>query len=107
MNCKMSVVIVGGDHLGCIPKELDRIGISKIQHLNGRSGQKIRGKMPDKADFIILLYDFVNHNLAYKIKKLASNKGIPIIYAKRSWPSIYLSIHDHRQELKKAGLNLS
>lgn len=66
----MSVVIVGGDHLGCIPKELDRIGISKIQHLNGRSGQKIRGKMPDKADFIILLYDFVNHNLAYKIKKL-------------------------------------
>ena len=62
--------------------------------------------MPDKADFIILLYDFVNHNLAYKIKKIAGNKGIPIIYAKRSWSSIYLSIQDHRQELKKAGLNL-
>lgn len=107
MNCKMSVVIVGGDHLGCIPKELDRIGVSKIQHLNGRSGQKIRGKMPDKADFIILLYDFVNHNLAYKIKKFATNKGIPIIYAKRSCPSIYLSIQYHRQELKKTGLNLS
>ncbi|MBI5795461.1 MAG: DUF2325 domain-containing protein [Planctomycetes bacterium] len=102
----MSVIIVGADHLGCIPKELDRIGISKIQHLNGRSGQKIRGKMPDNADFIILLYDFVNHNLAYKIKKIAGNKGIPIIYAKRSWPSIYFSILERRQELKKVGLNL-
>ena len=102
----MSVIIVGADHLGCIPKELDRIGISKIQHLNGRGGQKIRGKMSDKTDFIILLYDFVNHNLAYKLKKFAGNKGIPIIYAKRSWPSIYLSIQEHRQELKKAGLNL-
>src|SRR3989339_1985969 len=105
MNCKMSVIIVGADHLGCIPKELDRIGISKIQHLNGRGGQKIRGKMPDKADFIILLSDFVNHNLAYKIKKIATNKGIPIIYAKRSWSSIYLSMKENQQQLKKTGLH--
>ncbi len=99
----MSVIIVGGDHLGCIPKELDRLGISKIQHLNGRSGQKIRGRIPDKIDFIILLYDFVNHNLAYKIKKLANNRDIPIIYAKRSWPSIYTGIQEQRQQLRKAG----
>ncbi len=99
----MSVIIVGGDHLGCIPKELDRLGISKIQHLNGRGGQKIRGRIPDKIDFIILLYDFVNHNLAYKIKRLANNRDIPIIYAKRSWPSIYTGIQEQQQQLRKAG----
>lgn len=105
MHYKKSVIIVGGDHLGGIPKELDRIGISKIQHLTGRSGQKIRGRIPDNVDFIILLYDFVNHNLAYKMKKIASSRGIPIIYAKRSWSSVYHSIQYHSQELKKAGLN--
>ncbi|TVL99347.1 MAG: dihydroorotate dehydrogenase [Candidatus Brocadia sp. WS118] len=92
----MSVIIVGGDHLGSIPKELDKIGITEIQHLTGRTGQKMRGKIPEKVDFIILLYDFVNHNLAYKVKKLAINRNIPIIYAKRSWSSIYQKIKDSR-----------
>lgn len=90
----MSVLIVGGDHLGSIPRELDKIGVTDIQHLTGRTGQKMRGNIPEKADLIILLYDFVNHNLAYKIKKLAGNRGIPIIYAKRSWSSIYQKIKD-------------
>lgn len=94
MRCKMSVIIVGGDHLGSIPRELDKMGVTDIQHLTGRNGQKIRGRIPEKADFIILLYDFVNHNLAYKIKKLAGNRGIPIIYAKRSWSSIYQKMKD-------------
>ncbi|MCE7910623.1 MAG: dihydroorotate dehydrogenase [Candidatus Brocadia sp.] len=92
----MSVIIVGGDHLGSIPRELDKIGITEIQHLTGRGGQKMRGKIPENVDFIILLYDFVNHNLAYKVKRLAVNRKIPIIYAKRSWSSIYQKIKDSR-----------
>jgi hypothetical protein len=85
----MSVVIVGGDHLGSIPKELDKIGVTDIEHVTGRTGQKMRGKIPEKADLIILLCDFVNHNLA-------GTRGIPIIYAKRSWSSIYQKIKDSR-----------
>jgi hypothetical protein len=88
----MTVTIVGGDHLGGITKGLDKIGVTYIHHLAGRSGQKIRNKIPENTDFIILLYDFVNHNLACKIKKFAGNKGIPIVYAKRSWSSIYQKI---------------
>lgn len=80
--------------MGSIPKELDKIGVTDIQHLTGRTGQKMRGKIQEKADLIILLYDFVNHNLAYKIKKFAGSRGIPIIYAKRSWSSIYQKIKD-------------
>ena len=96
MKYKISVIIVGGDHLGSIPRELDKIGVTEIQHLTGRSGQKMRDKIPENVDFIILLYDFVNHNLAYKIKKLAVNRKIPIVYAKRSWSSIYQKIKDSR-----------
>lgn len=102
----MSVLIVGGDHLGSIPKELDKIGVTDIRHVTGRSGQKIRDGIPESMDFIIVLYDFVNHNLAHKIKNHAENKRIPVVYAKRSWSSIYQKMKDCQQELRKVGLQL-
>ncbi|MCF6157464.1 MAG: DUF2325 domain-containing protein [wastewater metagenome] len=100
----MFVLIVGGDRLGCIPKELDKLGIKQIQHISGRGGQKIRRTTLGKKVFIILLYDFVNHNLANKMKRFAHNQGIPIVYARRSWTSIYKNIIENRQQLSKAGL---
>lgn len=103
----MSALIVGGDHLGSIPKELDKIGVDEIKHLTGRSGQKIRDGIPETMDFIILLYDFVNHNLAHKIKSFAENRGIPVVYAKRSWSSIYQKIKERQQQFKKAGLEFT
>ncbi|HHT9160211.1 MAG: dihydroorotate dehydrogenase [Planctomycetes bacterium RIFCSPLOWO2_12_FULL_39_13] len=102
----MSALIVGGDHLGSIPKELDKIGVNEVRHLTGRSGQKIRDGIPETMDFIIVLYDFVNHNLAYKIKKFAENKGIPIVYAKRSWASIYQKMKDSQRQFVKKGLQI-
>ena len=101
----MSVLIVGGDHLGSIPKELDKLGVNEVRHLTGRSGQKIRDGIPETMDFIIMLCDFVNHNLAYKIKKSAENRGIPIIFAKRSWSSIYQKMKECQNQLRKVGLN--
>ncbi|MCR4320999.1 MAG: DUF2325 domain-containing protein [Candidatus Brocadiaceae bacterium] len=103
----MSVLIVGGDHLGSIPKELDKLGVNKVRHLTGRSSQKIRNGIPETMDFVIMLCDFVNHNLAYQIKKSAENRGIPIIYAKRSWSSIYQKMKEGQQQFKKVGLQLS
>jgi len=101
----MSVLIVGGDHLGSIPKELDKLGINKVKHLTGRSGQKIRDGIPETMDFIIVLYDFVNHNLAHKIKGFAENRGVPVVYAKRSWSSIYQKMKESRNQLMRVGLN--
>ena len=101
----MSVLIVGGDHLGSIPKELDKLGINEIKHLTGRSGQKIRDGIPETMDFIIVLYDFVNHNLAHKIKGFAENRGVPVVYAKRSWSSIYQKMKESRNQLKRVGLH--
>ncbi|CAG1021601.1 hypothetical protein MTYM_01115 [Methylococcales bacterium] len=102
----MSVLIVGGDHLGGIPKELDKIGVTEIRHVTGRSGQKIRDGIPETMDFIIVLCDFVNHNLAYKIKNLAENRSIPVVYAKRSWSSIYQKMKECQLQLRKVGLPL-
>jgi hypothetical protein len=102
----MFVLIVGGDHLGNIPRELDKLGVDYIRHVTGRSGQKINGDIPETVDFIIVLYDYVNHNLANKIKKCAFNRRIPVVYAKRSWSSIYRKMKECQTLRYKVGLQL-
>ncbi|MCF6149155.1 MAG: DUF2325 domain-containing protein [Candidatus Kuenenia sp.] len=102
----MSVLIVGGDHLGSIPRELDKIGVNEVKHMSGRSTQKIRNGIPETMDFIIVLCDYVNHNLSHKIKEYANSKEIPVVYAKRSWSSIYQKMKDSQSQFKKSGLRL-
>ena len=85
----MSVLIVGGDHLGSIPKELKKIGVDDIKHMSGRNRNVIKRTMPMTMDLIIILHDYVNHNLANVTKKQAKEYNIPVVFAKRSWSSIY------------------
>ena len=85
----MSVLIVGGDHLGSIPKELKKIGVDDIRHMNGRNRNVIKKGMPMSMDLIIVLHDYVNHNLVQVTKKQAKECNIPIVFARRSWSSIY------------------
>ena len=85
----MSVLIVGGDHLGNIPKELKKIGVDDIRHMDGRNKNVIKRGMPMAMDLIIVLHDYVNHNLAKVTKKQAKEFNIPIVFARRSWSSIY------------------
>ncbi len=85
----MSVLIVGGDHLGSIPKELKKIGVDDIRHMNGRNRNVIKRGMPMSMDLIIILHDYVNHNLAHVTKKQAKEFNIPVVFAIRSWSSIY------------------
>ncbi len=85
----MSVLIVGGDHLGSIPKELKKIGVDNIKHMSGRNRNVIKRGMPMTMDLIIVLHDYVNHNLASVTKKQTKERNIPVVFAKRSWSSIY------------------
>lgn len=94
----MSVLIVGGDHLGSIPRELTRLGATRIVHLTGRDQSGFRNELPE-SDLIIVLCDYASHNITQRIKNLAKSKSIPILFAKRSWSSIY-------QKLNLSGLRL-
>lgn len=84
----MSVLIVGGDHLGSIPRELSKLGATRIEHITGRNNKGIRNSMPEDMDLIILLYDYVNHNITKRVKEEARSRNIPIVFARRSWSSI-------------------
>ena len=45
----MSVLIVGGDHLGSIPKELKKIGVDDIRHMDGRNRNVIKRNSDDNG----------------------------------------------------------
>jgi hypothetical protein len=84
-----SLMIVGADHLGNIPKKLEGIGYNDIVHVNGRKSQMVKYKIPEHVDVILILTDYINHNLSSVIKQKAKDIGIPIRFAKRSWSSIH------------------
>jgi hypothetical protein len=87
-----SLLIVGADHLGVIRDKLTSVGFDVVLHINGRKVQMIKKEIPEKISCILVLTDYVNHNLSTVIKKRAKNQSIPIYYAKSSWCSIYKEI---------------
>lgn len=84
-----SLLIIGADHLGVIRDKLTSVGFDVVLHTNGRKVQMVKKEIPEKINCILVLTDYVNHNLSTVIKKRAKNQCIPIYYAKRSWCSIY------------------
>lgn len=89
-----TLLIVGADHLGVIPNKLTSVGFKEVVHLNGRKVQMVKKELSEKISCILVLTDYVNHNLSTVIKKQAKSQCIPIYYAKRSWCSIYNALKD-------------
>lgn len=77
----MTVLLVGADRLGNIPKELEHYGCKKIIHWDGR--KKLDKKIPQQVDMVLMFHDFIGHNLMSKIKLQAKKRNLPVIYSRR------------------------
>lgn len=89
-----SILVVGADHLGNMPEHLAEIGFDDVMHMSGRKCQMVRKGIPDKVDAVLVLTDYVNHNLTKVIKQQAKDQEVPIYYAKRSWCSVKKALCD-------------
>ncbi|MFB4164406.1 DUF2325 domain-containing protein [Alteribacillus sp. JSM 102045] len=87
-----SLMIVGADRLGAIPKRLKEIGFQEISHVSGRKVKMVHKKIPVHTDLVLVLTDYINHNVSAKLKEKAKEQSIPICYARRSWCSIYQAL---------------
>ncbi|WP_216831449.1 DUF2325 domain-containing protein [Alkalihalobacterium elongatum] len=87
-----ALLIVGADHLGKIPSKLATVGFNEVIHVSGRKVQQVKREIPAHIDLVLVLTDYINHNLSSVLKKKANEQGVPICYAKRSWCSIYQAI---------------
>ncbi|MDQ0340425.1 hypothetical protein J2S00_003240 [Caldalkalibacillus uzonensis] len=84
-----SLLVVGGDHLGNITDQLKELGVCQICHVSGRKCQQVKREIPKNVDAVLVLTDYINHNLSKVIKQRAKEQRVPIYFAKRSWCSIY------------------
>lgn len=88
-----SILIVGGDHLGNIKEKLEHLGYQKILHIKGRRDSDVRLHIPKEVKMILVLTDYVNHNLAKNIKLRAKERELPIVFSRRAWSDIHSLIN--------------
>lgn len=80
----MSALIIGADKLGNIPEFLHNQGIDEITHWDGRKKGMRNMEIPNNIEMVICLYDFLEHRLTERVKKISKERDIPCIFSRRS-----------------------
>lgn len=86
MSVSVNAVIVGADRLGNIPDLLKGHNIAIMQHISGRHSahQKKTPQLPTGADLLILLTDFLGHNVMKTFRAAAQRSGVRVVACRRS-----------------------
>ena len=86
MTAGLSAVVVGADRLGNIPDLLKGHNISITHHISGRdpSHQKKTLQLPSGTQLVILLTDFLGHNVMKTFRNAAQRGGIRVVACRRS-----------------------
>ena len=77
-----SIMVVGGDRLKHITNRLENEGFKDIIHLDGRKSSMVKRDIPEHTEFILVITDFINHNMAKVIKEKAKKQEKPIYFVK-------------------------
>lgn len=80
----MSALIIGADKLGKIPNFLEDLGVTDITHWDGRKKGMRNLSIPEDVEIVICLYDFIEHRLTDRVKKITKERNIPCIFSRRS-----------------------
>lgn len=92
----MSIVVVGGDYLGGIEKNLYAIGVTDLVHISGRKPlDKKMMKAYKNTAFVLVMTNFINHGAVKNVKAFAKTNSIPTIFSKRSWVAIEEKLKEH------------
>lgn len=89
----MKALVVGGDKLGNIPLLLSNSGIENYIHWSGRKKNIRRKKLPQNINLVIVLYDYIGHNLKDNIKKQSQAMGVPCIFSKRACSDLHCQLN--------------
>ncbi|MYN13435.1 DUF2325 domain-containing protein [Pusillimonas sp. TS35] len=86
MSQLVSAVVVGADRLGNIPELLRVHNIAIRHHISGRdpSHQKKTLQLPSGTELLILLTDFLGHNVMKTFRAAAQRAGIRVLACRRS-----------------------
>ncbi len=80
----MQALIVGGDQIESIKRQILAQGYDHIEHWSGRKKGFLNRSLSSRTRLIVMIYDYVNHSLAITLKNKAQRQGIPIVYCRHS-----------------------
>lgn len=95
----LNAVVVGADRLGNIPDVLNGHNIRITHHVSGRdpSHQRRGLQLPTNTAVVILLTDFLGHNVMKAFRQAAQKSGAKVMACRRSVGAV-------QQALKQCGL---
>lgn len=87
---QVRALVVGADRLGNIPDLLLQHNIAIRHHISGRepSHQKKTPSLPSGTELVILLTDFLGHNVMKAFRVAAQRAGIRVMACRRSVCSV-------------------
>jgi len=77
----MAALIIGGDRVAVYMNYLQRLGYTTIRHWNGRKNSECHRQVPVDTSLVVILIDHVNHGLARKMRRVASERRLPIVFS--------------------------
>ena len=80
----MSTLIVGGDRVNTYKEFLLSQGLGPVLHWNGRNNSECHRKIPARTRLLVILVDQVNHRLAIKMRRVAGDMDLPVVFSRRS-----------------------
>ena len=95
MSEPVSALVVGADRLGNIPEVLKGHNIAIRRHISGRdpSHQKKTLQLPCGTELLILLTDFLGHNVMKTFRTAAQRSGVQVVACRRSVCSVKQALH--------------
>lgn len=92
----MSVLIVGADYIKSIENLLVEKGHKKITHWPSRNNSDCHKKIPADTELIVVLTNYLNHGMARHVRKIASERRLPVIYARRSIAELDFALNSQK-----------
>ncbi|MFD3158604.1 DUF2325 domain-containing protein [Haloimpatiens sp. FM7330] len=90
----MSVLVIGGDKLGTIPNNLKKKGFDTIKHISGRRKKHRTFELPMNTDVVLVLTDYVGHQITKVIKRQCKKCSAKIVFSKRCWTCIEKDVEE-------------
>lgn len=80
----MTVLIVGGDYIEPLRREIAAHGVTQVEHWTGRKPGDLRRELPAGTRLIVVLCDYISHQLRIALKRQATRERVPLLYCRRS-----------------------
>ncbi|MBV8047053.1 MAG: DUF2325 domain-containing protein [Paludibacterium sp.] len=76
----MRALIVGGDTVETVRRQLAARGYDQVEHWEGRKTGDCRRTFPRRIDLVVVMLGYVNHNLCKRVRQEALRQDWPVEY---------------------------